>query len=300
MKQTGGPENPPLITGPLAVALEANRKLFNSRFAQARRMNRRLDPDNFSRHLVAGVDPVVRSAARVNPDRVDRVVEALFDVSLQLVARECLGPASRYPLINEAWRDLLTRIPHLMVQDPLALSASVSNAVYNLSDEDTADARGWLDLMISLGPDFSTVGEFLEIGQAAAWRFGLAHYREGALEIWANLSDRLKLAVLGLPEDFPISNLDREKIRTDPWRPPPTTWGVTEPKSWPWPPGWADFEALEGLLSVHRKSWPPALRFLPLTASFVGAYTPIVSAPPSRDTAATFPPEAVTAITDLQ
>ena len=183
-------------------------------------MNRRLDPDNFSRHLIAGMDPVVRSAARVNPDRVDRVVEALFDVSLELAARECLGPVSRYPLIDEAWRDLLTRIPHLMVQDPLALSASVSNAVHNLSDEDTADVRGWLDLMISLAPDCSTVGEFLELGQAAAWRFGLAHFRDGALEIWANLPERLKIAVLGLPEDFPISDREQEELITDPWMSP--------------------------------------------------------------------------------
>ena len=209
-----------MVAGPLAEALERGRKLYNAKFALARRMNRRLDPDKFSRHMISAVDPIVRSAARVNPGLVDGVVEALFDLSLELVAREYLGPGARYPLMDAAWHDLLPRIPHLMIKAPYRLAASISNGVYNLCEEKSADPRGWIDLMIACGQDCSSVESFLELGQAAAWRFGLAHFREGALAIWNNLPEKLKLAVLGLPENTRLENDAWSDLLADPWRPP--------------------------------------------------------------------------------
>ena len=40
------------MDGPLAQALSQGRERFNARFAQARRMNRRLEPADFSKVLV--------------------------------------------------------------------------------------------------------------------------------------------------------------------------------------------------------------------------------------------------------
>ncbi|MEW6266027.1 MAG: hypothetical protein AB1641_23385 [Thermodesulfobacteriota bacterium] len=202
-----------LIGGPLAEALERGRESFNARFAYARSVNRGLEPEHLGWILSRLADPIVRAVAAEYPAVVDTVAGRLFDLALELLGRDCLGPSTTRPVINEAWRDLLPQLARLLGQDP-TLAAAVSNAVYNLARQSDSAARKWMAIMGRLAPKCQDGRVFLQAGQAAAWRCGLAHLRAGALETARALPEAI------LKEIFDSPPAGREEILqtlADPW-----------------------------------------------------------------------------------
>ncbi len=209
-----------LIAGPLARSLERGRERYNALFRRTRRSSRRLDPGRFSEFMRRSLDPVVRSAAEANPDRVDLVVDSLYSLSLDLVAKEFLGPGSRFPLIDEAWERLLPRLGVHLAAEPRKTAAAVTNAVYQISGEAGASPHRWIDLMIEVGPQCADSGQLMNAGCAAAWISGLAHYRKGALEAIESLPESIVRGLLDFPEEASIQDL-RDTLK-DPWRSPQT------------------------------------------------------------------------------
>jgi hypothetical protein len=213
-----------LVTGPFAQILEANRARFNARFAEARHIRTKLTPGSFTHHLRTGLAPIVEAVHRHNLDIANAVADALYDLSLDLVGQELLGPESRYPYLVEGWNTLLPRLPRFVAEAPRQFVGSVTNALYNLSVTPGARPREWMEAMLALAdlcPDAETL---LKTGQVVAWRAGLAHYRLNALELCtqlASLNPALAYLALGLPTDPSINAppvtalLDR--LLADPW-----------------------------------------------------------------------------------
>jgi len=204
---------------PLACALDAGRDRFNIAFLQARYVRPQLNAEAFSDHLCTVVAPVVESVAAASPQAVPAVVDVLYDVSLELVGARLVGPTSLHPLIAEGWKRLLPRvIPHLVAQ-PRPLVAGVTNALHYLSTTPRARASWWLDEMCAM--EFPAVEDLWTAGQVMAWRAGLAHFRAGALEACAHLSQAMGRRVLGLPEEgpTPLPVLLR-RLASDPWMRP--------------------------------------------------------------------------------
>lgn len=211
-----------LKPGPLATALEKDRDRYNARFALARRRNRSLDPDDFARILIETVDPLVRAAAKEAPDCAEAVAEALYDLSLDLLVKDCLGPKPRFPAVAEVWRELLPLTPELLAQDPRRLVAALSNAAYNIEAERSGgNVALWLKIMTRAAPLCRGLEAYLQVGQVAAWRAGLAHFRESALEVWQSLPEDLAYAGLGLNDSKDRPGLEelKEKL-ADPWYSP--------------------------------------------------------------------------------
>ncbi|MBU2548393.1 MAG: hypothetical protein KKB20_08295 [Proteobacteria bacterium] len=209
-----------MIEGPLAEVLARDRDRYNARFAAARAADRRLAPEAFLRFLAETLDPLVRAAARADPSRIDVVVEALYDLSLKLMDKDCLGPSSRRPLIGEAWQRLLPRIAGLLVRDPGRVAGAVSNALFHLAEDGETAAARWLAEMERLAPLCPDPDIFLAAGQVAAWRSGQAQYRESALTVWRGLPDDLKYETLGLRTGSGPSPAELEQRLADPWQDP--------------------------------------------------------------------------------
>jgi hypothetical protein len=78
---------------------------------------------------------------------------------------------------------------------------ALSNAAHQLATTPGARPEAWLQIMERLAPAAADVGvdvdAFLTAGQLAAWRSGLAHYRESALSVAGSLDP----ALLGLVLD---------------------------------------------------------------------------------------------------
>ena len=211
-----------LISGPLAEALEQNRERFNSKFAYARSINRRLDPEEFGRHLSDTVAPLVEAVAEIDPGAINAAAEALFDASLDLVGREYLGPSSKTPVVDLAWKKVLPKLAGPLAKAPHRLVAAISNAAFNIDSQPTADAKAWLALVLKTAPLAADVEELLKAGQVAAWRCGLAHFRESALEVWSELPEELAYAALNLdpPPKSPPREALYQALAADPWLPP--------------------------------------------------------------------------------
>ncbi|HEY3838814.1 MAG TPA: hypothetical protein VGL72_19695 [Bryobacteraceae bacterium] len=198
-----------LLSGPLADALRRGRASFNARFAAASRVDSPIDAAEFQHHLAVILDPIVRTVAREFAERTDAVVDALFDLSLELFRHSLLGPRAKYPVIPEAWSDLLPRLPRLVARDPAHVAGAVTNALYNLARTPGARPQTWIKLCGA--SDYgASVNEFLDCGAILAWRCGMPQYRESALQKARMLSANLAAKALGIqPDQVPqaIANL---------------------------------------------------------------------------------------------
>lgn len=175
-------------------ALEAQRASLNGRFAAARRVHRGLEADAFGKHIVTCVEPIVAAVADrgTDPETVADLTESLFDLSLDLVARDLAGPGARHPGISLLWRELLPQIPVFVAEGGRDFVAALSNAIHNLAIQPAADHMRWLDRMEDLAPGAGGVDELLRLGQVLAWVCGMAHYRETAIEAWRGLPFTLR------------------------------------------------------------------------------------------------------------
>jgi hypothetical protein len=211
-----------MLTGPFAKILEDQRSRFNAKFAEARRFRPKLDPNTFLDHLHTTVAPVVEAVSGTAPDRAAEVADVLYDLSLDLLGQELLGPHSRYPAIREAWTHLLPRLPQSVAAAPREFVGSVTNALYQLSLEPGARPGEWMGGLLGLEPLCPDVATLLRAGQVLAWRAGLAHYRLSALEICRRLDPRVAAAALGLPSEASQPPLDKllDALIADPWRRP--------------------------------------------------------------------------------
>ncbi len=209
----------PLVTGPFAQILEANRARFNARFAEARRFQPRLDPAAFSDHVRSVVAPLVEAVARERADKAAEVADVLYDLSLDLLGHEFIGPNSRYPVIVEGWRFLLPRLSRFIAESPRESVGSTTNALYNLSTTPGARPGEWaasLLKLVEVCPDAPTL---LKAGQVAAWRAGMAHYRLSALDLCRDLPPPVALTALGLSPQAEHPPLDPliESLKSNPW-----------------------------------------------------------------------------------
>ncbi len=206
------------MSKPLYTALMKNQDAFNMRFNVARRAKPRIDADAFKEHLRTTVGPIVDAVHVTRPDRVDEVVDVLYDLSLQLLGSQFLGPTSRYPEIAYGWKNVLPELPHLVAESPRKFTGAVTNALYNLSVAKVPSYMMWTTTFVEIGRRVSNVTTALEAGKVAAWRAGLAHYREGALQALLRLAPDVALLALGIDNgvNLPVGTV-YERLREDPW-----------------------------------------------------------------------------------
>ena len=186
-------------TGKFAQILAAKRGRFNSQFAEAKTYRPALDAEAFGSHLTRIVGPVVERVADVKPQQAESVAEALYDLSLDLVGREFLGPHSRYPALAEGWSVLFSQLPERLAEAPWLFPGAITNALYNLSATPGARPAEWMQSVVTLSAACDNVPELLAASQVAAWRAGLAHYRLSALERCRTLRSNISGLALGLP-----------------------------------------------------------------------------------------------------
>ena len=208
-----------MISDTLAHVLRSGRNDFNARVADARRRFSSFDTRAFSSFLETAVDPVAAAVAAVRPDAVPQTVSSAYDIAIELVGRHLVGPAGCGPLIDEAWTRLLPAAAPAVAAAPARMLSAVSNALYRLCSTPGARPRQWLDDMLLRTADAAGPDLFLAAGQVAGWRAGLAHFRDSALAIAAQMPASLALAILEVPPDVSWEAV-RRGLSADPWYDP--------------------------------------------------------------------------------
>jgi hypothetical protein len=141
---------------------------------------------------------------------------AAYGTGLELVGERLAGSDARPRVIETGWGQILPSVLPLLAISPFPVLSSVSNALHTLSGSPGARPAHWCQQLRELGPQCADVATFLKLGQVLAWRAGLAHFRQGALEAAQGLPATLAVAAVGgLPSATwpPLY----EQLAKDPW-----------------------------------------------------------------------------------
>ena len=114
---------------------------------------------------------------------MDGVLNAMFDVSLELFAAGLLGPRCKSRAMTQVWMALLPELTNLLMRDPRTVAAAMSNAAYQIDQTIAARTGEWIETMRRIGPKCQSVSELLDAGKVAAWRAGLPQYRQSAIAV---------------------------------------------------------------------------------------------------------------------
>lgn len=171
-------------SSPLAQALEWGRERFNARYEHhTKALRRPVDPKEFSIHLMENMGTLVDAVAAHDPSSVNRVVEELFEISLELMSAGYVGLHSRYRLPEMVFRQLLPATAPFMAQNPRLVAGSLINAALAMESEPSARPEEWVERMKMAATVAKTPKGLLDAGIALSWHCGMAHFRSGALEL---------------------------------------------------------------------------------------------------------------------
>jgi len=206
------------VSPTLGAVLRAERHQLNERFAAARVRHPDLDAETFAEFMRGAVDPLVGAVARTRPERVPDVALAAYDIALELVGQKLAGRSARTPRVDEAWRRILPEVAPLVGAEPGRMIGAVCNASHHLSSTPGARPGSWIELMGRVAGQCTDIATFLTLGQVAAWRAGMAHFRESALAAADKLPESLSLAAIEAPAArWPEV---RDRLGADPWYDP--------------------------------------------------------------------------------
>ena len=170
-----------MIGGAFARALAEERIRYNALFGEARRAYPALDGQAFARLLEQTLAPLIEAVDQQSPERTSAAVDALYELSLDLLGRDLLGPQARSPWIQTAWERLLPDLARFVALEPQRTAGAVSNALYNLAQTPGARPQEWISRLLRIHPLCPDVNTLLQAGQVLAWLSGMAHYRSSAL-----------------------------------------------------------------------------------------------------------------------
>jgi hypothetical protein len=204
------------ISSAFASILRSGRADFNARFMAARHVHPELDADAFAEFLRTEVNALAQAVERARPDHLADVAMAAYDAALELVGQRLAGPGSRVTPIEEAWRRVLPQAAPLVADAPGRMIAAVCNAAHQLAATPGARPGQWIETMATLAPQCADADTFLKLGQVAAWRAGLAHFRRSALAVAAALPEALALTAAGANQDATWADVSR-RLSADPW-----------------------------------------------------------------------------------
>src|SRR5439155_17560113 len=111
------------------------------------------------------------------------------------------GPGARLSSVAEGWSRVLPKLGPLVASAPGRVIPAVCNAIHQLASTPEARPTEWIEVMEKFGPQCAEAEAFLKLGQVAAWRAGLAHFRPGAIAAAEALPEALALAALGVLSD---------------------------------------------------------------------------------------------------
>lgn len=211
----------PRIGGVLAELLRDGRDRYNARFIEARRYKSKIDAAGFSDVLTTTIAPIVEAVNKVDSSKTAGCFDALYDLSLELLGQELLGPRARCAELELGWQSLFPVLAPWIAAEPRKVAGSLSNALYNLAQTPGARADAWMNSLARMGKKVTDADGLLRAGEVAAWLAGMAHFRNDALktlEQFSAANAELACGLLELP-GADSSSLTRVlgRMRENPW-----------------------------------------------------------------------------------
>lgn len=205
-----------MLSAPFAAFLEAERAALNQRVLDAQHSYPDFDAQSFGTFLVAAVDPLLAAAPT---GHVGEIGVAAYELALELTGQKLIAAHTRTAGLVRLWTVTAPGMMPLLAARPAQVLGMLSNAVIHLESQPGIHIAQWIDDVTALAPSITTIEQLAAVGQIAAWRAGMAHFRAGALAAADALPD--SLAGAAVRGEGPWSSV-RERFASDPWwRPGP-------------------------------------------------------------------------------
>jgi hypothetical protein len=192
--------------------LQAGRRQFNARVAEVCRAQPGFDTSAAQALLQGPLNQLARQAATFEPERVNSLLLAAFDVGLTLQRQ---GKAEQ-PVIQSIWRDVLPACLPLALAQPRDTLGKLFNAALNLLAISGARPAQWTREMTRLVGRCAELATLSGLGQVLAWRCGAAHFRTGALRVARGLPADLAAEALALAQGQDLTAA-LTRLESDPW-----------------------------------------------------------------------------------
>jgi hypothetical protein len=200
---------------PFQTALLTQRDALNAQFRAARVNRPTLSGAEFMQVLRSAVTPVGEAACALDPERAEAIVTDLYQVALELYAGGGFRSGALYPV----WTQALPHLASFIASHPRRIPAALSNAALTVASTPGARLEEWLARVVQAAAHTRDSDALLRAGQVAAWRSGLAHFRESALSVAATLPDPVARAALSLPLEAKVT-ASLKHLSADPWYDP--------------------------------------------------------------------------------
>ncbi|MDX2225935.1 MAG: hypothetical protein SFY92_02375 [Verrucomicrobiae bacterium] len=204
------------VSPPLAAMLESRRTAYNQRFNLARRAYPDMDAEIFKAFLRETLDPLVATASHRDPGAIPPLVDAAYDVGLELIGKKLLGPHARLPYLQALWTRVFPQIMGLILKAPAPLMVRLSNAACQIGGQEHARCAEWLEALEQWGPRCENADQLQQFAQILAWRSGMAQFRESVLKILPTLPTPLMADVFKSVQGLPWSDV-LAKLERNPW-----------------------------------------------------------------------------------
>lgn len=206
-----------MVSAPFAAFLEAERAALNQRVLDARHSYPDFDSQGFGGFLVAAVDLLLATSPA---GRERDIGIAAYKLALELTGQKLIVSEMRAANLRFLWSTTAPALMPLLATRPAQVLGMLSNAVIHLETQPGILIPQWIDDMTALAPSITSIEQLAAVGQIAAWRAGMAHFRTGALAAADALPD--SLACAAVRGEGPWSRI-RARLASDPWwRPGPT------------------------------------------------------------------------------
>jgi hypothetical protein len=196
---------------PFAGVLQKHRVLVNGLANEAINRFARLEPADVQRVLTEFVQPVVLamlscrpSGGETLPNEASLDAESIAADAIAVVVGSALSAAGFrllgfVPSVNRLWTYLLPQLGPLLVEEP-HLAGQLTNACAGVMKSSQMGAVDqWLGLLETVKPFAKSAASFRTLGVIAAWRCGMAAYRETALGLCDSSPDAAIRIILSIP-----------------------------------------------------------------------------------------------------
>lgn len=200
---------------PFHTALAAQRETLNALFAAARVSRPALDGQAFLGVLAACLRPTAEAACGLDPERSEAITARLYRVVLDLF----VGGAFRQEGVRTLWTRVLPQLAPFVAVRPQPVTAALSNAALNIEATPGARLEEWLARVVQIAAHTRDSEALLRAGQVAAWRSGMAHFRDGALRVASTLPEGVARAALSLPKGASVAGT-LKRLTANPWYDP--------------------------------------------------------------------------------
>lgn len=188
-----------MYSAELVQILKAGRETLNAKYFTMNAYGHPIDQDDWREHLQKVILPLVEKILVQQPESAWKVLESLYDVSLELFSTGAFAKNRIDHQTMELWTQVLPHLPQALVKQPRLISASLSNAVLALSRTSSNVASAWVDILARSTSSLIFPEEVLKFGQVAAWVAGTPNFRRSCLPLLAELSPHHKALLLGEP-----------------------------------------------------------------------------------------------------